>query len=300
MALTMIAIDGLGINIDGPCPSAQHQRAEDEMVAAKQSLEQKDAAMRSAYANSTILAPLFLLFAGPTLAQPLPGCDRATDEASRLETARSLLKVNARAGDVNHYDNVINYWAEDVTYKDPVFTNTGRHELYEYLTAIFSGTSYGFPLDREPEIRDEVYRTYPDDSMTYMATAQWSGTFGTEYYFQTGMSIIKFRPGKGCPSYHRDYYSEGDSWFSSDNRNNTIFTKIVREFYIYLFGLSNKCFDGDGDGYTKYPLTTGCVNAGLDCNDFLPDVNPGATELIENGIDDDCNPLTLDRAHIFF
>jgi len=256
--------------------------------------------MKSAYAISTVFVPLCLLLTTPILAQPLSGCDRATDETTRLETARSLLKVNGRAGDANHYDNVINYWAEDVTYKDPMFTNTGRDEMYEYLKALFSGTSYGFPRDREVEIRDEVYQAHPDGSMTYMATVQWSGTFGAEYYFQTGMSILKFRPGEGCPFYQRDYYSEGDSWFSSNNKNTTIFAKIVRKFYIYLFGLSNKCFDEDEDGYTKYSHTTGCVNKGLDCNDFRPEINPGATELRENGIDDDCNPLTLDRGRLLF
>ncbi|MBZ5560323.1 MAG: thrombospondin type 3 repeat-containing protein [Acidobacteriia bacterium] len=42
--------------------------------------------------------------------------------------------------------------------------------------------------------------------------------------------------------------------------------------------------DADGDGW----------NANVDCNDANPNVNPGHPEIIGNGIDDDCNPATLD------
>ncbi|MFH1174608.1 MAG: MopE-related protein [archaeon] len=43
--------------------------------------------------------------------------------------------------------------------------------------------------------------------------------------------------------------------------------------------------DLDGDGFT----------ADIDCNDTNPEVRPNATELIFNGIDDDCNAETLDN-----
>lgn len=58
-------------------------------------------------------------------------------------------------------------------------------------------------------------------------------------------------------------------------------------------------FDADGDGYfdgnnpdcaATYPRNV------LDCDDTDPNVNPGATEIPCNGIDDDCNPATLDSA----
>jgi len=46
------------------------------------------------------------------------------------------------------------------------------------------------------------------------------------------------------------------------------------------------CLDGDGDGYEA----ASC--GGTDCDDSIPDVNPGMSEIPGNGIDDDCNPLT--------
>lgn len=212
-------------------------------------------------------------------------CSRDADEVSRVLTAQALVTVNAA-----NYTSLINYWAEDVVYKEPVLTNTGRQEMLDYLTAVFSGTPYGFPGDRDVEIRNELYSTAQDGSMTYMATLQWSGTFGTEFFTQTGMSIIKFRPAEGCPYYHRDYYSEGDSWWNVPAWKPVI--SGFRNVYISQFGLTERCFDDDGDGYTKYVEAAGCPDQGLDCNDFVPEIHPGAIEWPGNGLDEDCNPLT--------
>ncbi len=50
-----------------------------------------------------------------------------------------------------------------------------------------------------------------------------------------------------------------------------------------------KVGDADGDGYL-YP--------GADCDDTNADVNPGATEIPGDGIDNDCNPATADTADV--
>ncbi|MBI5196248.1 MAG: hypothetical protein HZA10_07990 [Nitrospirae bacterium] len=51
------------------------------------------------------------------------------------------------------------------------------------------------------------------------------------------------------------------------------------------------CTDNDQDGYSIQGGNCGQV----DCNDSNPSVNPGASEIYNNGIDDDCNPNTFDR-----
>ena len=59
--------------------------------------------------------------------------------------------------------------------------------------------------------------------------------------------------------------------------------------------------DADGDGYgnpqlvtTACSQTSGYVTNNTDCDDTNAAVNPGATEIKKNGIDDDCNASTPD------
>ncbi len=280
--------------------------------------------MKTAYAISIFCALLFLSITGsaladeefgpgvfddecPTTLDPANCCDRAADEATRVETARRILMVHARtagdppaAEDDSHYHIAINSWAvngsgedldsnEDIpaVYQESSLSNLTRQEMWDYLDNIFAWSS-----DMELIIYDEVWETHPDDSMTYMLLNKWFGSTAAGYYEQPGISIVKFRPGEGCASYQRDFFSEGDTYWGmgfsqamvSDNRN-TVITEL---------GLTGKCVDDDGDGYTKYEAATGCANEGLDCDDYHADVNPGATEIPGNGIDDDCDPGTPD------
>ena len=55
-------------------------------------------------------------------------------------------------------------------------------------------------------------------------------------------------------------------------------------FVVEHWSLSVFFPDADGDGW----------NSNRDCNDSNDLVNPGMTEIIENGVDDDCNEATSD------
>ena len=69
-------------------------------------------------------------------------------------------------------------------------------------------------------------------------------------------------------------------------------------------GLSFVTYYGDADGDTYGDLNNSesyCADPGspfvtndADCDDTNASVNPGSTEIWENGIDDDCNPSTSD------
>jgi hypothetical protein len=49
-----------------------------------------------------------------------------------------------------------------------------------------------------------------------------------------------------------------------------------------------ECVDNDIDGYGS-PASGNCTYSELDCNDATSDVSPGAPEVCENGIDDNCD-----------
>ena len=57
----------------------------------------------------------------------------------------------------------------------------------------------------------------------------------------------------------------------------------------------DSCTDNDGDGYGTLN-SSDCIKQGVDCNDNNGNINPGSLDLC-NGIDDDCNPDTIDGWH---
>ncbi len=274
--------------------------------------------MKKVCGISALYTLLFLFMTGSALAEvftaaecestldPANCCDQPADEASRVETARSIIRVNARIDpvtnekNVDHYHRVINLWAvngsgedgedeDGAVYKESILSNNNRQEMWDYLDVIF-----GWSSDMELVTLDEIYQTHKDRSMTYMVVNVWFGNTDAGYYEQPGISIIKFRPDEGCVSYQRDYFSEGDTYWGNAFLQ-TVFIRGIRDKVITGLGLTDKCIDDDGDGYTKYSAAAGCAQGTtLDCDDYHAEINPGAEEIPGNGVDDDCNQWTQD------
>ena len=85
-------------------------------------------------------------------------------------------------------------------------------------------------------------------------------------------------------------------WFTGMRANSNTWATQVAAFKFDTCGAAPTCTDGDGDGWGN-PGSSAC-SAGLatDCNDANAAVNPGATEIPGNGVDDDCNPATPDSS----
>jgi len=89
-----------------------------------------------------------------------------------------------------------------------------------------------------------------------------------------------------------------DEYFLSDN--NAMYAQLEHillsgdiESYPEIF--FNIVADKDGDTFTN-PEAYGAEPTTADCDDNNPAVNPGVTEIVGNGIDDDCSSITADEA----
>lgn len=95
-----------------------------------------------------------------------------------------------------------------------------------------------------------------------------------------------------------DLDGDGSLWPADcDDTNPSVNLSATETFYN---GIDDDCnpatadyVDNDGDGYCSQE-SADCPNTGVDCNDDNPNVNPGVEEIHYNGIDDDCDPATLD------
>jgi hypothetical protein len=85
-------------------------------------------------------------------------------------------------------------------------------------------------------------------------------------------------------------------WFTGMRANSNTWATQVAAFKFDTCGAAPTCTDGDGDGWGN-PGSSACsAGSATDCNDANGAVNPGATEVPGNGVDDDCNPATPDSS----
>ncbi len=90
------------------------------------------------------------------------------------------------------------------------------------------------------------------------------------------------------------FYTWSVSWFGSpfDTNNSNVYPHVqenvpTNEFEV----LPVSCNDADGDGYEDAACNPDPANGGGDCDDTDASVNPGMTEVCDDGIDNDCDGL---------
>jgi len=113
----------------------------------------------------------------------------------RAEIGRALVEINSQ-----NWPSLLQYYADDIEYRDPIVTIEGIDTMAEFLGRLFASGP-----DLVTTVEDE---TCIDG--IYAATWTMAGSLGGVPYTAKGMSIIKFRPRSLKAYYSRDYYSEGD------------------------------------------------------------------------------------------
>ena len=87
-----------------------------------------------------------------------------------------------------------------------------------------------------------------------------------------------------------DWLMDGSELSGDINRDQSVDYLDLENLAQHWLEQCCPCIDGDGDGYGD-PASSCCLFPELDCDDTNPDVNPGATEVCDNAIDDDCDEL---------
>jgi Putative metal-binding motif/Bacterial Ig domain len=124
---------------------------------------------------------------------------------------------------------------------------------------------------------------YWDDTLYEIPSGAFSAQV-TLYYQSTSKEFVEFLRDENTTN------NKGQEVYDLWSANAKCPPEIMVQAQVPL---QEGCADGDQDGYYGYD-SVGCP-AGTDCDDSNDAVNPGASEIPGNGLDDDCNPATPDQ-----
>ncbi len=121
--------------------------------------------------------------------------DASEIDQARLEIGRELIEMQS-----GNWITLMQYYAKDIEYHDPIVTVVGIETMFEFLARMFTSSPGLVTIIEDETCMNGIY------------TATWTmaGTFNEVPYEAKGMSIVKFRPGEIKAYYQRDYYTEGD------------------------------------------------------------------------------------------
>lgn len=148
--------------------------------------------MKRLVATSAVLAVAIALL--------LPLTANADSDMSRINRERKAIGRALIDVQSDNWPAVLQYYAYDIEYQDPIVTIQGIDVMTEFFARLFGSTP-----DLVTTIEDELCIRN-----TYMATWTMTGAFNGVPYSAKGMSVMKFRPGETQVYYQKDYYTESD------------------------------------------------------------------------------------------
>ena len=155
------------------------------------------------------------------------------------------------------------------------------------IEAVGGGTTAYVPVDRlvvmEPGFVESV--TVADARALYSKLDPGAGPVASGFY-QVWATV----PFRTYPAVYR--VVAGESYAALDP---ALFEGVLQSVPLRFAVVA----DADGDGYTT-PVADPASPppGGVDCDDSNAAINPGATEVVGDGVDNDCNPATLDMTPV--